>query len=82
MVIMIGITKHAEQRIKQRGFSETHIQLLEVFGEQNRKPGGALELMISKKKRAEIVQALDKAVRKSLIISDDGSTLITVINRG
>jgi hypothetical protein len=76
------VTKHAEQRIRQRGFRDLQLKLIEVFGEEVKQPGGAMLLGLTRKRKAEIVQALDKAINKALIMSENGETLITVINRG
>lgn len=75
------ITKHATVRQQQRGITDLQVLLLKFFGEQNYKGCGVSELRISKKRRAEIVQALDKATNKALVISIDSETIITAYNK-
>ena len=76
------ITKHANVRIKQRGFKQIHLDILTIFGEEAKVPGGAVEVRISHKRRSEIIQALDKAINKALIVSESDGSLITVLNKG
>lgn len=74
-------TKHASIRQQQRGISDLQVLLLEIFGEQTRAVGQAFEITISKRRRAEIVQALDKTIHKALIVSQENGAVITAINR-
>lgn len=75
------VTKHATIRQQQRGITDLQFLLLKFFGEQSPMAGNASELTISKKRRAEIVQALDKAINKALLISEDNGSIITAYNK-
>lgn len=75
------VTKHATIRQQQRGITDLQLLLLQFFGEQSPMAGGASELTISKRRRAEIVQALDKAINKALLISEENGMVITAYNK-
>jgi len=75
------LTQHAEQRMRQRGFKDIHLYLLQVLGEEMIAQGGAVKMTITKKRKAQIVQALDKLVGKSMILSSDTGTVLTAYNK-
>lgn len=81
----MNITKHAEVRAQQRGFTGELIYLIRSFGARTRRPGGAWEVIITRKiKRIlinkihnkQLLQLLDKADGKALLIGND-ETVIT-----
>lgn len=74
------LTKHAQERVRQRGFKDIHLYILQVLGEESSAPGGAVKISISKKRKAQIIQALDKLVGKTMILSEASGTIITAYN--
>jgi hypothetical protein len=73
----VPVTKHAERRRQQRGFSRVSLELLEQFARERHAPGGAVELFFGRREAARatgefkrILQALDKVAGSSLIIID------------
>lgn len=74
-------SKHATIRQQQRGITDLQLLLLKFFGDETVMAGNASEITISRKRRAEIVQALDKAINKALLISEDNGTIITAYNK-
>lgn len=81
-------TQHSIIRCQQRGIRETNLELIMSLGRMIKKPGGALELFIGKKERQQAIhllkrriQDMDKLVGKAVIVSDDGSTIITAYHK-
>jgi len=77
------LTKHAEKRKNQRGFSRFTLDIIENFGHMERAPGGATKIFLGKRdclKAAQelkrVIQILDKAKGGNLIISE--GAIITV----
>lgn len=84
----INMTAHAFSRKTQRGFKSEYIQLILDHGSAKKKPGGVIELAITRKQLIEIEQEykrtisiLSKIVGKKAILVDEGSaTIITMYN--
>jgi len=77
------LTKHAEVRKNQRGFSNFSLELIENFGEHRKAPGGVTRIFLGNKEYQKavqelkkVIQLLDKAKGGSVII--DGNQIITV----
>jgi hypothetical protein len=77
------LTKHAEKRKKQRGFSSFSLEILENFGDVRKASGGMTKVFFGKREYQRTVQEfkkaiqlLDKAKGCNLII--DGDQIITV----
>ena len=84
---MKKLSNHAEIRCQQRGMKSIIINLIGKLGRPVRKPGGALEYMITKKEKKKIcmvfkqaIQALDKVDGKAILVSADNEDIITVYN--
>ena len=76
-------TKHAKIRSKQRGIPMDEIELIMEYGESRNRPGGAVEIGISKKDKNRIIQKLiwlinklDKIQNKRVLMIDN--SVITV----
>ena len=74
----MNLTRHANTRMQQRGFSQFTVDMILQHGSQVEAPAGAIKLSIGKKEHQRIVsemkraiQAMDKAKGGSLIISGD-----------
>lgn len=77
------LTKHAQERSRQRGFSNLFISLIEQFGRTEKAAGGAVRVFFGKKEyelaRHElkrILQLLDKVNGSALIV--DGDSILTM----
>jgi len=75
----MDLTKHAEKRKRQRGFSDLILNIIEQNGRSLPCPGGATKIILGNREYQAIVQqlkgflqALDKA---------KGGTLIKIDNR-
>lgn len=86
--MLFNLTKHAEQRLQQRGFKFKHISLILEFGEVKHKPGNCLEYKIFKKdikriqtkKSSQSIQIIDKCCNKAILVDEKHNTLITMYN--
>lgn len=72
------LSKHAESRSRQRGFSNLYISLIEEFGRTMDAPGGAKKIFFGKKEYdaarhelKKLLQLLDKVNGSSLIVNGD-----------
>lgn len=81
-------TLHSIIRCRQRGISETNIDLILSLGTKNRKPGGVSEYFITKKDRQmateflkRCIQDLDKLVGKAIIIDEEQETIVTAYHK-
>ena len=77
------LTKHAQTRSRQRGFSNIYISLIEEFGRTEKAVGGAMKIFFGKKESElarhelkNLLQLLDKAKGSALII--DGDNILTM----
>lgn len=77
------LSKHAQARSRQRGFSSLYISLIEEYGRTMEVVGGAKKIFFGKKEfelaKQEIkklLQILDKVNGSSLIV--DGETILTM----
>ena len=75
------LSRHAEVRKQQRGFQAGDLELIMHFGTCIRRPGNAFEYQMGKKNEKHLVQALDRVKGKSILVSDDDETVITVYNQ-
>ena len=73
----LALTKHAERRQQQRGFSRVSLELIEQFAQERHARGGAVKLVFGRREAAQasgefkrLLQALDKVTGSSLIIID------------
>ncbi len=72
------LSKHAEIRSRQRGFSSLYISLIEEYGRTVDAPGGAKKIFFGKKEYEvachelkKLLQFLDKFNGSALIVADD-----------
>lgn len=77
------LTKHAEKRIRQRGFSYFSLEIIENFGRYESAPGNATKVFLGKKECQQMIselkrhiQLIERAKGSTIIIS--GDTLLTV----
>jgi hypothetical protein len=75
-------TKHAQTRLRQRGFTDLMIEVIENFGCCQRAPGGTEKIFFGKKEAIQllhdlkrVIQVLDKIRAGTLIV--DGDSIIT-----
>ena len=76
-----SITKHAEKRFRQRGLSKDFINLIEKYGHISHVPGGAIKIILTRKKKNKIIKELNKFKRRiekasgTIIIEKDSYVL-------
>ena len=85
----VGVEKisgHAKKRQQQRGIPRLLVDLIVEFGTQQRKPGEAIEISLTKSDKQRIVShlkflinKLDKAESKAILESEDGSVITVYI---
>ena len=85
--MLFTISKHAEQRLQQRGFKLSYINLILKYGKIEYKPGNCFEYKIFKKdieyiiqKSKQIIQDLDKCYKKANLVDQTHKTIITMYN--
>lgn len=71
------LTKHAEKRMRQRGFPGLAISIIEHYGTSSKAPGGATKIMFGRKEHQSAVgelkrtiQILDKVKNGTMIVSE------------
>jgi hypothetical protein len=81
-------SKHAAVRSKQRRIPYDCIDIILQFGTPKEKPGKTFEYLLTKKDRQKafyhmkhMIQLLDKAGNKAVLMSGDIDNIITVYNR-
>ena len=72
------VSKHASVRAQQRGITSMIVELILQFGTPFEKPGNAVEYRLQRRDIKQIIQSLDKANKKAVLIN--GDTVITVYN--
>ena len=77
------MTKHAEIRKQQRGFSEQSLEIVLRYGRSITAPGGATKVFFGNKECQQVIsefkkviQIMDRARGTNIIIADDN--IITV----
>lgn len=83
-------TLHAVTRFQQRGITDEIADLVCTFGTPKRRPGKVFAYQITKEDRQRIVQEnkgnrrvlqlLDKAIKKTIIVDEYSSSIITGYN--
>jgi hypothetical protein len=76
---------HAEIRSRQRGIPQDVIDLITEFGTREKRPGRAWECRLRKRDRERaakhlkhLLQTLDRACKKAVLLSGDEQEIITV----
>jgi len=71
-------TKHAKERMRQRGFSNLTLKIIEENGKLLPCPGGGIKIVFGKREHQRLVQefkkilqALDKAKDGTIVTIDD-----------
>lgn len=57
------LTKHAQKRKDQRGFSDFSLKIINKFGRCERAPGGALKISFGKKESQRLIEELKKIIQ-------------------
>lgn len=57
------LTKHAQKRKSQRGFSDFSLEIINKFGCCERAPGGALKISFGKKESQRLIEELKKIIQ-------------------
>lgn len=68
-------TKHAITRQQQRGIKNIHLSILEIFGEEKKAPGGVTKVFLPKKKKKELIKALQSFANQEMILGPEGQVL-------
>jgi len=74
----MNLSKHAQKRVNQRGFSNSTLDIILKYGSVKRAPGGARSVFFGKKECQKIVSELKKTIQlierakngKLIIIND------------
>ncbi len=81
----IDFTKHSKIRMRQRGFSDFTMNIIQQYGRCENAPGNAMRIVFGNKEYQEAVgefkraiQLLDKAKGGAMIMSD--GNVLTVYN--
>jgi len=74
------VSKHAAARKQQRGFQADDIHLILRFGTPIRRQGNVAEYQTRKKNEKRMVQAINRVRTKAVLVSGDGTKVITVYN--
>lgn len=74
------LSRHAAVRKQQRGFQADDLELIMRFGTCIRRPGNVMEYRMGHKNEKHLVQAIDRVKGKSVLVSDDDETVVTVYN--
>lgn len=74
----MNLTKHAQKRVNQRGFSGLVLDIVLKHGIRKYAPGGAIKIFFGKKEYQKVVgelkraiQLMDKAKGNNIILQDD-----------
>jgi hypothetical protein len=75
-------TKHAEKRIKTRGFSDATIKIILAHGQLLNAPGGVTKVVFGEKECQQIIAELKSAIQlviraKNRCMIVDGDSIIT-----
>jgi hypothetical protein len=81
------LTRHAQRRLRQRGFSNLSLDIIRKCGRTEKAPGGALKIFFGNKEHQEAVaelkrtiQVLDKAKGGALIMENE--CVLTIYHEG
>lgn len=76
----VTFTKHADVRMGQRGFSSEMVDLILIFGSPERMSDGLSEYRLTRQKVRNMLQVLDKAKKKRVLINESSGAVVTVYN--
>ena len=76
----MNLTKHAQKRMRQRGFSGLGISIIEQYGRHCQAPGGATKLKFGNKEHQNaiselkhLIQILDHVKGGTIIVKEDNA---------
>ena len=79
------ISKHAEKRMRQRGFPGLAISIIENYGTPSKAPGGATKVVFGRKEYQNAIselkqqiQLLDHLKGSTIIMNEQKNTAITL----
>lgn len=75
------LSKHAAVRMQQRGFQADDIELITMFGAPLLRPGNKVEYQMTRKRKRHLIQVLDRVEGKSVLLSNDEATVVTLYKR-
>ena len=82
------LSKHAQTRRQQRGFSNRKINCILEDGVENRRPGNAVEVVVENKLASQLIENLKKEIsliehikNKAILLSCDNGTIITMYSK-
>jgi hypothetical protein len=85
---IMAFTQHAVVRMQQRGVSKEVLDLVLQFGRKEPRPGGAWKISMRKRDAANMmcglknmIHMIEKAQRKTAVVSGTDEVVITVYNR-
>ena len=77
------LSKHAVKRAQQRGIGQGTIHLILQHGEPQRRPGGATEYIIPRRKQDEIIRekkqeihAIERAAGVGVLVGNDDPEMV------
>ncbi len=81
-------SNHAIIRSKQRGIPTILMDLILKYGTEVNKPGGAIELVLTKKDRDELISSIknvmhlvEKTKNKAILVDSDMNSVITAYHK-
>ena len=82
------ISKHAQIRNNQRGFSKRKIDYILQNGNEMKRPGNAVEIVVENKLASQLIENLKKEIsliehikNKAILLSCDNGTIITMYSK-
>lgn len=73
-------SRHAMMRLRQRGFQEPDLLLIENFGVPVRRQGNVTEYQMPHKVIKRIIQSLDRVRHKAILVDENDGIIITAYN--
>ena len=73
-------SSHAIIRLRQRGFQEPDLLLIENFGVPARRQGNVTEYQMPHKVIKRIIQSLDRVRHKAILVDENDGIIITAYN--
>jgi hypothetical protein len=82
------MSRHAQIRNKQRGFTKRKIEYILQNGDENKRPGNAVEVVVENKLASQLIGNLKKEIsliehikNKAILLSCDNGTIITMYSK-
>jgi hypothetical protein len=81
------LTKHAQDRLQQRGISLSVTELIYRYGEPIQRPGGVFAYHLPKRKASQLlhdlkqtIHRIESAQKKVILVDDSTGSVITAYN--